>query len=81
MIAILAFRDQLDNSDRNGGDNNHVNVTALMQNKLQEDPEHHQYCKSIPHLITCPAKSGSELCDLRLAASATWWHDCQGALG
>ena len=81
MIAIFAFRDQLDNSDRNCGDDEHMNVTALVQNKLQEDPDHHQYCKSNPHLITCPANSGSELCDSRPAANATWSRDKQGALG
>jgi hypothetical protein len=34
-----------------------MNVTALMQNKLQEEPEHHQDCKSNLHLITCPTNS------------------------
>jgi hypothetical protein len=39
----------LDNGDRNCRDDNHVNVAALTQNKLQENPEHHQNCKSDPH--------------------------------
>ena len=55
MISIFPFRNQLDNGDRNCGDDNHMNITALTQNKLQENPEHHQYCKSNPHLITCPS--------------------------
>ena len=49
MVSVFALRNEFDNSDGNRGDENHMNVTALMQNKLQEDPDHHQYCKSNPH--------------------------------
>ena len=63
MVSILAFGKELDNGDRNGSNDDHMNVTALTQNKLQENPERHQYCKNNPHLITCRTNSGSELCD------------------
>ena len=55
MIPIFAFCNKLDNGDRDCGDDNHMNITALTQNKLQENPEHHQYSKNNPHLITCPS--------------------------
>jgi hypothetical protein len=53
MVSILVFRNELDYGDRNGSDDDHMNVTALTQNKLQENPEQHQYCKNNPHLISC----------------------------
>jgi len=49
MISIFAFRDELDNGDRNCGYEDHMKVTALVQDKLQEHPEHHQDYKSTPH--------------------------------
>ena len=50
MISILVFCDELDNGDRNCGYEDHMNVTALVQNKLQEQPDRHQESKSKPHL-------------------------------
>jgi len=81
MVSIFAFRNELDNGDRNCCDNNHVNVTALMLNKLQEQPEHHQNCKSNPHSITCPTDFKSGPCGSRPARSATWLRNWKGALG
>jgi hypothetical protein len=49
MISIFAFCDELDNGDRNCGYEDHMNVTTLVQNKLEEDPEYHQEYESKPH--------------------------------
>ena len=81
MISILAFRNELDNSDRNCGDDQHMNVTALMQNKLQHEPEYHQYCKNNPHLIICPTNSGSELCGFTTGYECDLARDWRGERG
>ena len=52
MIASVAFGDEFNNHDCNRGDQDHVNVAALVQDKLKDEPKGHQYRKSTPHPVT-----------------------------
>jgi hypothetical protein len=41
VVASFAVDEELDTADGDGADEEHVNVTALMQNKLQDKPKYH----------------------------------------
>ena len=76
MISGVAVRDELNNQDTNCGDEEHVNVAALMQNKLADQPNYHQYRKGNSHLITFQ-RTLKELCDSRWPAMI--WHDWEAS--
>lgn len=50
MVSGFAIRNEPDNKDRNSEEQQYVDVTAFMQNKLQHQPNNQDYRTNYPHI-------------------------------